>query len=77
MYRGKVKGRDLSYDSSIIRTCNENPILNTITHDVEFEDDDVGDRMANIICENMLTRIDVTVNITMSLQTMLNHKKMR
>ena len=38
---GKVKGRALSSDGSIIGACNYNHVLNTLTHDVEIEDGDV------------------------------------
>ena len=34
--RGKVKGTTVSPDGSIIGTRDDNPILNTLTHDIEF-----------------------------------------
>ena len=47
--RGKVKGRTLSADGSSIGTCDGNPILNTLTYDVDFEDVDVRECMSNVI----------------------------
>ena len=67
IHRGKVKERTLSPDGSVIGTCNENPILNALTHTVEFEDGDVREHMANVIGENMLARDDADCHVTMSL----------
>ena len=44
---GKVKGRTLSSDDSVIGTHDDNPLLSALTHDVEFEDGDVRECMAN------------------------------
>ena len=71
--RGKVKGRTLSADSSDICTHDDNPILNTLEHDVEFEDGDVREHMDNAIYENMLARANFYGHIVMALQEMLNH----
>ena len=35
---GKVKGKGLAPDGSIIGTYNDNPILNTLYYDVKFPD---------------------------------------
>ena len=72
---GKVKGRTLSPDGSIIGIYNDNPLLNTLTYDVEFEDGDVREYMANVIGENMLARTDADGHVTMALQAILNHRK--
>ena len=56
--RGKVKERNLSPDGSAIGTHNDNHVLNSLMYDVEFEDGDVIEHMANIIGENMLARAD-------------------
>ena len=39
-------------------TYHNNPFLNTITYDVEFSDGQVKEYGANIIAENMLTKVD-------------------
>ena len=71
----KVEGETLSPDSSIIGTCNENPTLNTMTYDVEFQDINVREHMANMIAEIVLTRTDDDAHVTMALQTVLDHRK--
>ena len=53
MQRGKVEGRTLSADGSVINTHDDNPFLNTLTHDVGFEDVDVRERAANMISEKV------------------------
>ena len=75
MQHVKVKGRTLSHDGRIIDTCNDNPILNTLTCDVEFEDGDVIEHVASTIGENILTKTDTDSHITVQFQTMLNHRK--
>ena len=74
MQRGKVKGRNISPDSSEIATFNENHILNGIICDVEFEDEDVIEHMTYVIGENMLTRTNDYGHATMALQAMLNYR---
>ena len=74
-YRGKVKDRNLSYDGSIISTWNNNNILNALGYNAEFEDGDVREQMSNEIGETMLTTTDADGNVTMVLQTILNHRK--
>ena len=59
---------------SVNGTCNENPVLNTLTHDVEFEDGDVREHVANSMCESVLTRTDDDGNVNMEFQSILNHR---
>ena len=73
--RGKVKKRTLSSDGSDICIHNDNPLINAFACDVEFEDGDVREHMANIIGEHILARADTDCHITMSLQAILNHRK--
>ena len=54
--------------------CNANPILITLTYDVEFEDSDVKEHIVNVIGENMLAITDADGQITMELQTTLSHR---
>ena len=75
MQCGKVKGRTLSSDSSIIGAHNDTHVLSDMTHDVEFEDSDVREHINNMISENMLTRTDNDGHTTMALENMLNHRK--
>ena len=75
MQRGKVKEKNLSFDGDIIGTQNENPILNSLTYDVEFEYGEVREHMDNTIGENVLTMADADCHVTMALQAILNHRK--
>ena len=47
--RGKVKGRTITTGGSIIDTCNENPVLDTLKFDVELDYRDVRECVANVI----------------------------
>ena len=60
----KVKRRNLSPDSSVIGTKNDNSILDNLTCDVEFEDRQIREHMINTISENMLTRADANGHVT-------------
>ena len=73
--RAKVKGRTLSPDGRIIGTFDENPLLNALACDFEFEDRDVREFMANAISENMLSITDADGHVTMELQVIINHRK--
>ena len=46
-----------------------------MAYDVDFEDRDVRERMANMIVESMATRTDADGHVTMALETILNHRK--
>ena len=65
----------ISPDGNIISKCNGNPILKTMTWNVEFEDGYVKEHMANIIAENILTRTDADGHVTTALETVLNRRK--
>ena len=70
--REKFKGRTLSSDGNVIDTYNDNILLNTLTYDVEFKDGDVSEHVANLIGENMLSRVDDDGDVTMASKSMLN-----
>ena len=54
----KVIGRTQSPDGKCTGTYNHNPIMNTMTYDVEFPDGEIREYAANIIAENMLSQVD-------------------
>ena len=58
MAMGKVARRSLDADGRTTGTYHDNPFLNTITYDVEFPNDQFKEYSANIINENMLTKVD-------------------
>ena len=55
---GKVIGASLDKDEKVIGSPNENPYLNTVLYDVEFEDGTCQQYGANIIAENMWRNVD-------------------
>ena len=75
MQREKVQGRTILPDNSVIITHNENPILNIMKHNVEFEDGNVREFVVNIIVQNILTKTNDDTHVSMALETMLNHGK--
>ena len=54
----KVNGRTKGPDGKCMGTYDYNPIMNTMTYDVEFPDGDVREYAANVIAESMLSQID-------------------
>ena len=75
LIQGKVKERSLAPGSSIIRYYNNNLVLNTLAYDVEFPDREVREYIANIIVENMLTRVDSDGYITIVLDCVFDFEK--
>ena len=73
--RGKVKGRRLAPDGSIIGYYNDNLVLNILAHNVEFPDGEFRECAANEIAENMLTIVDFDGHITLALCSKLDFKK--
>ena len=61
---GKLKG-----------TYNKNPILNTRVYDVMFPDGAVSQYAANIIADNMYSRIDFSGHHTLLLTENTYHRK--
>ena len=56
--QAKVVGRTVTADGITPGTYNSNPILNSLTYDVEFPDGEVREYAANIIAQNMLSQVD-------------------
>ena len=55
--------------------ANSNPILDTRTYDVEFEDGDVTEFTANIIAENMYAQCDAEGNQYVLLDEIVDYRK--
>jgi hypothetical protein len=55
---GKVTNRATNPDGTEVGRYDDNPFLNTVVYDVEFDDGQVKEYSANIIAENMLTQVD-------------------
>ena len=75
LMQGKVKGRSLAPDGSIIRYYNNNSVLNTPIYDTEFLDREAREYTVNIIAENILTRVDSDRHIIMALDYILDFEK--
>ena len=71
----KVTGRTLNSKGELTGTYNENPILNTLTYDVEFPDGEVREYGANIIAENMFAQVDTSGNYTTMLDSIIRFEK--
>ena len=54
----KVIGRSKDADGNIVGTYDDNPMLNTLSYNVEFSDGEVREYSANIIAENMYAQVD-------------------
>lgn len=57
MQTGKVIGRPVGPEGAIEGLYNDNLMLNSLLHGVEFPDGQVKEHSANIIVENMLCRV--------------------
>ena len=54
----KVVVRKQGPDGECIGTYDNNPIITTMTYDVEFPDGEIREYAANIIAESMLSQVD-------------------
>ena len=52
-FLGKVKARKRNQDGTLNGTASQNPILDTRTYEVEFQDGQVAKFGANVVTENM------------------------
>ena len=75
LMRGKVKGRSLAPNNSIIRYYNDNLVLITLAYDTEFLDREVREYTASIIAKNILTRVNSDEYNTMALDYILDFEK--
>jgi hypothetical protein len=56
--KGIVKRRAITPTGNTTGLYDQNPLMNTMVYEVEFDDGDVVEYSANSIAENMLTQID-------------------
>ena len=56
--KAKVVGRAIGPDGVVVGQYDENPMLNSIVYEVEFDDGTIREYSANLIAENMLTQVD-------------------
>ena len=55
---GKVKCHAVGPEGKVVGKYDNNPFLNSMMYEVEFVDGQVQEYSANVIAENMLTRVD-------------------
>ena len=58
MKTGKAIGRSVNHELAIDCSHDDKSMLDSLLHDVEFPDGQVKEYSANLIAENMLTRVD-------------------
>jgi hypothetical protein len=71
---GKVTGQKRSLDGVARGKASGNPILDTITYNVNFPDGRNEEYTANVIAENMYAQCDEEVNQFLMLQDIFGHK---
>jgi hypothetical protein len=72
---GRVNGRKRDRDGWVVGKANENPILDTRVHDVEFEDEKVGEYAANVIAEHMASVTNLEGNKIPLMEAIVAHRK--
>ena len=75
LQRGIVKGRSVDLDGVAHGNYNDNPMLNTYAYDVEFPYSQIREYSANIIAENMLTRVDEDGFSKAAIDSIINFNK--
>ena len=71
---GKVRRRSRDAAGDVTGKANANPILDTRTYQVEFQDGQVAEYTANVIAENMYTQCDPEGNQQMLMDALIDHK---
>ena len=69
----KVKGRHRNKDCDLTGTYHDNPILNSILHDVEFPDGSVKQHAANVTAENMHAQCDQEGHAVVAFDSILDY----
>ena len=72
----KVLRRTVDDDGELVGTYHENPLLNTCTYDVVFDDGEVKQYAANIIAENLYAQVDPDGHVHQLLDGIVGHKMM-
>eukprot|EP00957_Ditylum_brightwellii_P093216 7098062-Ditylum_brightwellii.AAC.1 len=72
---GKVKRRALGSNGRTAGSYHNNPMLNSTIYKVKFLDGEVKDYAANVITENMLTRVDYEGFTTTMMKGIINHDR--
>ena len=73
MKKAKVRGRTTDVDGEVKGSYNENPLLNTLSYDVVFDDGEVKEYSANVIAENMFSQVDQDGYHVQMLDSIVDH----
>jgi hypothetical protein len=69
-----VKKRSRDQEGELIGRSNSNPLLDSSMYEVQFEDGSVDRYHANIIAENIYSRVDSAGNSQYMLDEILDHQ---
>ncbi len=75
MTTGKVRGRKRENDGSLRGTGNNNPILDTRSYMVSFEDGSEAEYSANVLAENMYAQCDTEGNQYLLMEAVTDHRQ--
>ena len=75
MERAKVTRRSLGPDGQVVGKYDNNPNLNSIVYECEFNDGTIREYAANLIAENMLTQVDEDGFSITLMEGIIDHRK--
>ena len=75
MKSARVVGRSKDVDRNIIGAYSDDPILNSISYDVEFPDGEIKKCSANVIAESMCAQVDAESFHHSLLDAILDYKR--
>ena len=75
MEYAKVIGRTHDDNGNVIGTYDDNPILNSMTYDVEFKNGEIREFSANVIAENMFAQVDANGHSHNMLDAIIDYDK--
>ena len=73
--RGKVIGRKIYADGNDVGRSNDNPILDTREYNVEYDDGEVRELMANVSAESMYAACNDYGNEYLTMDSIVNYWK--
>ena len=76
LQNARVVGRSKDADGNIRGQYDNNPLLNSLSYDVEFPDGAVKEYSANVIAENMYAQVDADGYTHTMLDSILDYKKL-
>jgi hypothetical protein len=75
MTTGRVSSRKREHDGSLVGQGNDNPILDTRSYMVSFEDGSEAEYSANVLAENMFAQCDSDGNQFLLMEAVTDHRK--